>query len=157
MFVSSTPELHRCSGCKELKPQEDFAWRRRRILQLDTYCRACRRAYGREHYLKHKQRYIDQARARTERVRLERTRYLIEYYKDHQCVDCGEGDPLVLEFDHLGDKEFEVGTGLAARNWESILAEIAKCEVVCSNCHRRRTFRRRGSVRAMLVDEEPEA
>jgi hypothetical protein len=85
------------------------------------------------------------------RVRLERTRLLIEYFESHSCVDCGETDPVVLEFDHLRDKSFDVGRKLIHTTWKTILDEIAKCEVVCANCHRRRTARRRGSVRAVLT------
>jgi hypothetical protein len=78
-------------------------------------------------------------------------RFLLEYFRSRPCVDCGEHDPLVLEFDHLGDKRFTIGRALPDRSWESLLAEIEKCEVVCANCHRRRTARRLGSVRALLV------
>ena len=81
---------------------------------------------------------------------LERTQYLIEYFRDHPCVDCGEGDPIVLEFDHLRDKSFAIGQALVKRSWQSILDEMKKCEVVCANCHRRRTAGPRGSVRALL-------
>jgi hypothetical protein len=79
-----------------------------------------------------------------------RTRYLIEYFRNHPCNDCGETDPVVLEFDHLNDKSFDIGQALPYRNWQSILDEIGKCEVVCANCHRRRTAQRKGSVREML-------
>jgi hypothetical protein len=60
-------------------------------------------------------------------------------------------DAVVLEFDHLRDKLFDVARSLPYRGWQSILDEIAKCEVVCANCHRRRTARRRGSLRAVLT------
>ena len=87
---------------------------------------------------------------------LERTRYLIEYFAAHPCIDCGETDPIVLEFDHLRDKRFDIGAALAYRNWQSILDEIEKCEVVCANCHRRRTARRRGTLRAILTQVDPD-
>jgi hypothetical protein len=90
-----------CYRCGEVKPAEEFAWRRRRRLQRDSFCRPCRSAYGREHYLANKQRYIDQAAASKRKIRLERTRYLIDFFATHPCVDCGETDPVVLEFDHL--------------------------------------------------------
>jgi hypothetical protein len=77
--------------------------------------------------------------------------YLLEFFKLHPCVDCGEADPLVLEFDHLRDKTFAIGAGLPDRNWQSILREIEECEVVCANCHRRRTVKRSGTLRALLV------
>jgi hypothetical protein len=141
----------RCSRCGETKPAEEFAWRRRRILQPDTYCRPCRREYGKEHYSKHKQRYIDQAAEVKRPKRIDRTQHLIEYFKTHPCVDCGDTDPVVLEFDHLGEKEFDIGTQIDSRPWPAILAEIEKCEVVCANCHRRRTAIRRQSYRAVLT------
>ena len=77
--------------------------------------------------------------------------YLMRYLMDHPCTDCGEIDPLVLEFDHLGGKEFNIAAGIRYRKWSLVLAEIQKCEVVCANCHRRRTLRRAGSVRYRWV------
>jgi|AntDryMetagUQ889_1029465.scaffolds.fasta_scaffold03982_4 hypothetical protein len=140
----------RCYRCGEVKPAEAFAWRRKARGQRDSFCRPCRSAYGKEHYAANRQRYIDQALVIKDRLRLERTRYLIELFKSHPCVDCGEGDPVVLEFDHLHDKSFSIGPELSTRNWQSILDEIEKCEVVCANCHRRRTAQRRGALRAVL-------
>jgi hypothetical protein len=105
-----------------------------------------------EHYLANRQRYIDQAHARKQELRLERTRYLIEYFESHPCIDRGLDDPVVLEFDHLDSKSFDIGQVLPYRNWQTILDEIEKCEVVCANCHRRRTARRKGSVRDRLTN-----
>ena len=136
---------------------DEFAWRRRRRAQRDTFCRSCRSAYGKEHYAANKQRYIDQAQAIKRRLALERTQYLLDYFSLYPCVDCGERDPVVLEFDHLRDKRFTIGSALRSRSWQSILAEIQKCDVVCANCHRRRTFGRMGSVRAVLARELVEA
>jgi hypothetical protein len=146
-------KLRKCYRCGELKPQGGFAWRRRTKGQRDSFCRPCRSAYGKEHYVANRQRYIDQARMQKQKLALARTTYLIEFFETHPCVDCGETDPVVLEFDHLRDKLFDIGQALPYRNWQSVLDEIAKCEVVCANCHRRRTAHRRGSVRAMLVKQ----
>jgi hypothetical protein len=140
----------RCGRCLSLKPVSEFAWRRKHHGQLDSMCRGCRAAYHRQHYLANGQRYI--ARARKQALALERTSYRIHYFNSHPCADCGESDPVVLEFDHLDTqaKSFDIGQSLPYRKWESILEEIEKCEVVCANCHRRRTARRRGSLRALL-------
>jgi 5-methylcytosine-specific restriction endonuclease McrA len=85
---------------------------------------------------------------------------VLEYLRTHPCVDCGETDPIVLEFDHLRDKTKNV-SGMAAHSWRVIQEEIAKCEVVCANCHRRRTSRRGGYFRAVIdsiaLDEHPYA
>jgi hypothetical protein len=142
----------RCARCRVVKSDDEFAWRRIAQGQRDTYCRPCRSEYGKEHYAANKQRYID-AESRRKRARAEkRMRFLVEFFHSHPCTDCGERDPLVLEFDHIRDKSFDIGRELPDRNWRSILDEIAKCEVVCANCHRRRTLRRGGFVRAMVAE-----
>ena len=68
-------------------------------------------------------------------------KWLADYFRDHPCADCGESDIFVLEFDHLRDKSFNIGNRFRHLGWDLILDEIAKCEVVCGNCHRRRTAR----------------
>jgi hypothetical protein len=146
-------ERRKCYRCGATKPVDEFAWRRRQIGQRDSFCRPCRKAYGREHYLANRERYIEQARLQTARLQLERTRFLLNFFVTHPCIDCGEDDPVVLEFDHLRDKAFNIGAALSRRNWQAILDEMTKCEVVCANCHRRRTARRRGALRTVLVHE----
>ena len=66
---------------------------------------------------------------------------LLDYLRGHPCVDCGETDLLVLEFDHVRGTKVQGVFLMAARgaNPAKIIAEIAKCEVRCVNCHRRRT------------------
>lgn len=56
------------------------------------------------------------------------------------CVDCGEKDPICLEFDHRDPltKEFNIGEGYN-KSEKDILQEISKCDIVCANCHRKRT------------------
>jgi hypothetical protein len=144
-------ECGKCYRCGELKPVTDFSWRRKAKGQRDTFCRPCRSACGKEHYAANRQRYIDQARAQKQRLARERTEYLIDYFKTHPCVDCGEDDPIVLQFDHLRDKSFSIGQELARRSWRSILGEMEKCDVVCANCHMRRTAQRRGFRRSVLT------
>jgi hypothetical protein len=144
-------DVRKLPRCGEVKSVDQFSWRRKAKGRRDSFCRPCRSAYGKEHYAANRQRYIDQARVVRQRLALERTRYLIDYSAAHPCVDCGERDPVVLEFDHLRDKRFSIGTRIHDRNWQSILEEIEKCEVVCANCHRRRTARRRGALRAVLT------
>ena len=75
---------------------------------------------------------------------------LADYFATHPCVDCKEDDLVVLEFDHLPQFEKEIHISQAIANlwsWERLLKEIAKCEVVCANCHARRTAQRQGSWR----------
>jgi len=71
--------------------------------------------------------------------------YIAAYLSTHCCVDCGESDPIVLEFDHVtGHKRSNIskmvsqGTSLLA-----LKHEIEKCVVRCANCHRRKTIQNR--------------
>lgn len=59
------------------------------------------------------------------------------------CTDCGENNHIVLDFDHLKDKKYNVSRMIHdGFSWAAIKKEIAKCEVVCANCHRIRTHDR---------------
>jgi len=93
--------------------------------------------------------YLTRNCAAKARLRFENPERLNRFVQEHPCVDCGEPDPVVLEFDHLSDKEEDVST-LLARNWKLVLAEIAKCEVRCANCHRRVTAKRANWTRHRL-------
>lgn len=67
--------------------------------------------------------------------------------KDNQpCMDCRQSYPhYVMDWDHRpGEtKLFGVGTASGNRSRQAVLDEITKCDLVCSNCHRERTYRRR--------------
>ncbi len=68
----------------------------------------------------------------------------MEYKKLHPCIDCGESDFIVLDFDHRPgtNKRFTIG-GTNYHSLEVIKEEIAKCDIRCANCHRRITYYRR--------------
>jgi len=149
--------MRTCNRCGEQKPLESFAWHRKALGQRQHHCRNCQKEIGRAHYLANRERYIE-LEAKRKKVRNEkRMRLLIEYLRRHPCADCREADPLVLEFDHLFDKSFNVSNGFSGRRWEDVQAEMAKCDVVCANCHRRRTAERHSHVRAMLLGRLPVA
>ena len=67
--------------------------------------------------------------------------YALGYLRNHPCIDCGESDPIVLDFDHRDGTEKYRGVsdivtcGLPIYR---VIAEIEKCDVRCANCHRRR-------------------
>ncbi len=70
--------------------------------------------------------------------------YIWRYLSDHKCIDCGEKDPIVLEFDHIRDKTFTISSIGRDRTLGEVKKEIEKCEVRCANCHRRKTARQFG-------------
>jgi hypothetical protein len=65
--------------------------------------------------------------------------YIWNYLSKHVCIDCGESDPLVLEFDHIGNKIMPVSEIAHNNSLVQVKNEILKCEVRCANCHRRKT------------------
>src|SRR3954452_12984583 len=87
------PSEQRCCRCGELKPIDDFAWRRRTRGQRDTFCRPCRSAYGKEHYAANRQRYIDQAAAFKQRLRVKRTKLLIAFFETHPAPTAASAIP----------------------------------------------------------------
>lgn len=85
------------------------------------------------------------AKERSATVLAENRLRLWRYLADHPCVDCGESDPVVLEFDHLFDKSYNVSQMVSnSFAWETVEREIAKCEVRCASCHLRKTAREQG-------------
>lgn len=71
-----------------------------------------------------------------------RIRKWIQALKEKPCTDCGKKYPYyVMQFDHLKDKEFELAYGFKYGK-EKLAKELAKCEVVCANCHAERTHQR---------------
>lgn len=78
-----------------------------------------------------------------ERKQEQKRREVIKtHLENNNCKDCGEDDLRVLEFDHLGDKLFSMAKIVYRTSPAKIREEIAKCDVVCANCHRKRTYGR---------------
>lgn len=89
-------------------------------------------------YKDRKNLYAAQKRHRV-RVRTQ----LYEFLSTKSCADCGECDPIVLEFDHRNKKDkFKIVAKMLSGHysWNSVLREINKCEIRCANCHRRKTY-----------------
>ena len=77
------------------------------------------------------------SRIKTAKVRAERIPWINAIKLENGCVDCGYREhPAALQFDHRdrATKLFTIAKGLT-RSKRAILAEIAKCDVRCANCH----------------------
>lgn len=68
--------------------------------------------------------------------------FFIRAAKSGGCVDCGETDPVVLDFDHVSGRKSAGVSRMRTSSLPKLLTEIAKCEVRCANCHRRVTTQR---------------
>jgi predicted RNA-binding Zn-ribbon protein involved in translation (DUF1610 family) len=142
-----------CPNCGEERDVEnDFRWKNKGRGIRQVWCKYCQAEANRTHYQNNKQVYLDRASTRNTRVNAENRQLLYTYLSEHPCVDCGETDIRVLEFDHIRGKK---SAGIAkmlheAVSWSIIQAEIDKCEVRCANCHRIRTTERGGFWRNLL-------
>jgi len=117
-----------CKRCKEILPLAEFypqtqrsevsdkLWR-----YYDTLCKSCRKSYGHERRRTIKRMAVD--------------------FLGGNCVDCGLVDEVldVYDFHHLDPKQKDFSFGKrGSRSFDSIKAELSKCVLLCSNCHRKR-------------------
>lgn len=128
-----------CTKCKEKKKLSDFSFKSVEKNIRQSRCKACMKSYDAENYKNNKRKMRQRNKKITERMMAENRSKILEYLESHACVDCGENDPVVLEFDHRRDKKGNIANMIRRCSWSTILDEIQKCDVRCANCHRRKT------------------
>ena len=139
-----------CNHCKEVKDESEFNWRWKSLGIRNKSCRDCQHQYNKTYYEGDaKERHLKQVKERTEAAREAAREYVYDYLLKHPCEVCGESDPRVLEFHHLGEKDLAI-TRMVTGGWsiKRIEAEISKCQVLCANCHRKITVEERGWFRS---------
>ena len=158
---ASASHQRRCGRCGLTKRLDEFSIRYRETGELQPWCRTCMAEYKRGWYVRNRDHQLERVRENHERSKRENQERAWDYLGQHGCVDCGEPDPVVLQFDHLGDKRRDVSYMLLSGfTWANIQVEIDKCAVRCGNCHRRKTARDLGLYerkRAFVKVEEPRA
>ncbi len=134
--------MKKCSRCRTEKSATEFNFKNKRLRTRQSACKKCTRQEVRSHYVNNKEYYLLKARKRNKHNRESIKKYLWEYLEDHPCVDCGEKDPIVMDFDHKRDKIAAISSFIKGNySLEKVKIEIQKCEVRCANCHRRKTAR----------------
>ena len=94
--------------------------------------------HKRNHYANNKEQYLQRNREKRERLKA-----FLKEYKANPCVDCGVSYPhYVMDLDHRdpSTKSFNPARLVNMGSWVKLQEEIAKCDLVCANCHRRRTY-----------------
>jgi len=131
--------MKQCSSCKLYKEESEFSQNKTKKDGLQQYCKLCHRRTS-------KYSSYTATKLRWQQKRRDKNRQLAwNYLKAQPCVDCGESDPVVLQFDHFKDKKYQLANLVGSnRSWQVILKEIEKCEVRCANCHYRKTAREKG-------------
>lgn len=145
-----------CGTCKVPKLLSEF---NRKKSGHNSQCRSCQKAYWSSYYAspEKKQRHIANSRKNANKDRAI-TIQMVNEAKSKPCADCGHKYPYyVMDFDHLPGTEKVDGISVMRANGRSrklILEEIAKCDVVCANCHRERTHQRRQEFGGVVQRED---
>lgn len=131
----------KCTICKIIKHLDEFNKKLLTKDGLQSHCRDCNRARSRRYYAENSDKHKKAVAVHKGFSRQKIREYLAEYLLTHPCVDCGETDILVLEFDHVrGSKRANLSSmGSSGFCLETVQEEISKCNVRCANCHRRKT------------------
>ena len=138
-----------CKKCKLIK--EDFRKCKKYSDGLDSFCKDCRRIADKKTYNNNLAGNRKIGLASKNKVRLRNRQFIFDYLIGKSCIDCGEKDPIVLEFDHFEDKKDNLSEIIQNCSIEKIEAEIKKCEIRCANCHRRKTAIQLGYYKTKIV------
>lgn len=131
-----------CSGCSTTRPEDMFSFKNKKLNKRVSRCKICIRAYNKQHYRNNPKTYKECSKRNNLKKLSELRSRLLEYLKDKSCLVCNEDDSIVLQFDHLNPetKNNTISAMIRGKySWDTILAEIEKCQILCANCHARKT------------------
>lgn len=140
--------MRHCSKCLKLRRLSSFYRRKTGPRAGEHYekCIKCMRARGVMYYHSNHERQLRLAIIRRHRAHKFKKSF-VDKIKSKPCADCGKiYPPIVMDFDHRIDSEkIREIARMITGNWslENIQREMAKCDIVCANCHRIRTFNKR--------------
>lgn len=131
-----------CSKCHLEKNEEEFSYKTVASGIRRRDCKACVKEWRKIYYKENKKKLISKNNKWVKIIQERNQNYVLNYLLTHPCIMCGEDDPIVLEFDHKDrtDKSKEISSAVV-HGWsiKKIENEIQKCDVLCANCHKRRT------------------
>lgn len=131
-----------CTKCGKEKPLEDFYRKARNKTDgRAPECKACARTYY-DHNTACKPEFKEYKRVYNKARKKDLQRQYYELMLSKCCILCGESHIACLQFDHRDSsiKSFSIADGiLSARSWSSIVTEMNKCDILCANCHAKRT------------------
>lgn len=132
-----------CTKCGKQKCIEDFPWRNKKLGKKHSYCLTCNKTSLKKHYAENKESYLQRNRLK----KIDNQRKILHYLTQNPCVQCGEQNPILLDFDHLEPKTKTKSVSQMVSegwSWIKISKEIKKCQILCVRCHRLKTANQNG-------------
>jgi hypothetical protein len=137
-----------CTVCKNEKEETQFNFRDKKNNKRYLHCKECQKKFRHDSYFKNRDYYLEKDKIPTKTRRQERREFINNFKKNKPCHDCCKIYPhYIMDFDHLPKFKKEIKIGARGKNHseERLLEEFNKCELVCANCHRERTWQRRNN------------
>lgn len=135
--------MRTCTKCSISKKESEFNWKNKNKKQRQKCCRKCTKAYKLTHYQNNKKDYLKKQKKNNIKTVERNQRFVFEDLCGRACVDCGNNDIRVLDYDHIDPsaKSFCIASAIFNHtcSLNRIQAEIDKCETRCANCHRIKT------------------
>lgn len=135
-----------CGTCNQELDLIEFSLKDAKTNKRHSKCKTCQKEYSKKHYATNKMEYFEKAKTNNKKYKERNKDFLISLKEGVPCKDCGKEYPhYVMDFDHL--PAFEKNENVSRmKNWsfstKTLMEEISKCDLVCSNCHRERTWKR---------------
>ena len=129
--------MKRCTKCHFQYKLSDFPKNRTKPDGYSNICKQCNTENVKAFYKVNRNRYKHLVQERTKKYLIKVQNKVNSIKQERGCYFCDETQPCCLDFHHKNDKLYTIGALVRQKSWKKIETEIAKCIVVCSNCHRK--------------------
>lgn len=138
-------KMKQCTKCKVEKQLTEFSKRSSNKEKYQSWCKQCSYNHVNGTYKTNPHRK-EKLKAWTKSYQEKAEQFVHDYLLKNPCCQCGQTNILTLQFDHLRDKKFEIGLAVTqGHSVKTIEKEIAKCQVLCANCHSIKTATQLGN------------
>ncbi len=131
-----------CSKCQRELSEDSFAFKNKRKSNYHSICKECKRDYNKIYYQNNSEVVKKNTAPRRKRQIKENRKFVWDYINSHDCLECGEPNPMLLEFAHRdpSNKSFNMASGTSRGLCvKTLQAEMDKCDLLCVKCHRLKT------------------
>ncbi len=130
--------MKKCQTCQQVKDLVEFHKNKSSKDGLQKFCKSCNKDYTLAYYHRLKDKGLRETYSERSKRRYKTfTAALNKFKSDFGCLFCDEKEAICLDFHHLKQKDRDVSSWLKAKSIDKIVDEIARCVLLCANCHRK--------------------